>query len=172
MPPSLREDCRKAEDILKSFMEPVRGGLDGVRTILRRPSQPLPRQDKSHLTYEWQVIPRDVISRAKGFCIFTVVKAAIIFSARAGSGIVIARLPGGGTSCPLSVSLESIRAQRARRIGWSAPSAIRTGGMGFGGQGGVGAFRSGPSEPIRALIQSSTFQKKPSSSLSSTANLH
>ncbi|EEB95852.1 hypothetical protein MPER_05115, partial [Moniliophthora perniciosa FA553] len=62
------------------------------------------------------VIPRDVIENAKGFAIFTVFKAGFVFSARAGSGIVIARLPDGS---------------------WSAPSAIGTAGLGFGGQLGA-----------------------------------
>jgi len=44
-----------------------------------------------------QVIPRQVLANAKGFCILTVVKAGFLFSARGGSGIVIAKLPDGGT---------------------------------------------------------------------------
>ncbi|KAF8306377.1 DUF500-domain-containing protein [Clavulina sp. PMI_390] len=91
LPQSLPKECQKAEKIIRSFMEPSRNGLDGV-------------------------IPRDVLAHAKGFCIFTVVKAGFVFSARAGSGIVIARLPDGS---------------------WSAPSAIGTAGMGFGGQAGA-----------------------------------
>lgn len=64
-----------------------------------------------------RVIPRDVLERAAGFAIFTVVKAGFLFSARAGSGIVIAKLEDGAS--------------------WSAPSAIGTGGVGFGGQAGA-----------------------------------
>lgn len=64
-----------------------------------------------------RVIPRDVLERAAGFAIFTVVKAGFLFSARAGSGIVIAKLEDG--------------------VSWSAPSAIGTGGVGFGGQAGA-----------------------------------
>lgn len=56
------------------------------------------------------------MERAKGFAIFTVVKAGFLVSARAGSGIVIARLPDGT---------------------WSAPTAIGTAGVGFGGQAGA-----------------------------------
>jgi lipid-binding SYLF domain-containing protein len=41
------------------------------------------------------VVPRAIIERAKGFAIFSVVKAGFVFSARAGSGIVIARLDDG-----------------------------------------------------------------------------
>lgn len=36
-----------------------------------------------------------MLERAAGFAIFTVVKAGFVFSARAGSGIVIARLDDG-----------------------------------------------------------------------------
>jgi lipid-binding SYLF domain-containing protein len=42
-----------------------------------------------------QVIPRQVLENAKGFAIYSVVKAGFVLSARAGSGIVIARLPDG-----------------------------------------------------------------------------
>ena len=41
------------------------------------------------------VIPLQVMRQAKGFAIFTVVKAGFLFSARAGTGIVIARLDDG-----------------------------------------------------------------------------
>jgi len=62
------------------------------------------------------IIPQDILSNAKGLAIFTVVKAGFLFSGRAGAGIVVARLEDGS---------------------WSAPSAIGTGGMGFGGQIGA-----------------------------------
>jgi lipid-binding SYLF domain-containing protein len=42
-----------------------------------------------------QVVPRTVLEHAKGFAIFSVVKAGFVFSARAGSGVVIARLDNG-----------------------------------------------------------------------------
>jgi lipid-binding SYLF domain-containing protein len=42
-----------------------------------------------------QVIPRNVLENAKGFAIFTIFKAGFLFSARAGSGIVIAKLDDG-----------------------------------------------------------------------------
>jgi SH3 domain-containing YSC84-like protein 1 len=42
-----------------------------------------------------QVIPRSVLENAKGFAIFTIFKAGFLFSARAGSGIVIAKLDDG-----------------------------------------------------------------------------
>jgi lipid-binding SYLF domain-containing protein len=62
-----------------------------------------------------QLIPPDIIANCKGVAIITVVKAGFLFSGRVGSGIVVARV---GT-------------------GWSAPSAIGTGGMGWGLQIGA-----------------------------------
>jgi lipid-binding SYLF domain-containing protein len=63
-----------------------------------------------------QGIPPAILRSARGLAILTVTKAGFIGSGRGGSGIVIARLPGGG---------------------WSGPSAISTGGVGFGFQAGV-----------------------------------
>ncbi|KAI9673012.1 MAG: hypothetical protein M1817_003176 [Caeruleum heppii] len=60
-----------------------------------------------------KIIPPQVLANAKGLAILTVLKAGFLGSARFGSGIVIARLGDGS---------------------WSAPSAIATGGAGFGGQ--------------------------------------
>ncbi|KAI3391995.1 hypothetical protein diail_6371 [Diaporthe ilicicola] len=60
-----------------------------------------------------KIIPPAVLASAKGLAILTVIKAGFLGSARFGSGLVVARLPDGS---------------------WSAPSAIATGGAGFGGQ--------------------------------------
>jgi lipid-binding SYLF domain-containing protein len=57
-----------------------------------------------------------VIKASRGLAILTVTKAGFIGSGRGGSGVVIARAPGGG---------------------WSGPSAIGTGGLGVGFQAGV-----------------------------------
>jgi len=62
-----------------------------------------------------KAIPDSVLRNAKGLAILTVTKAGFIGSARGGSGIVIARTDKG----------------------WSAPSAIGTGGLGVGFQAGV-----------------------------------
>jgi len=62
-----------------------------------------------------QGIPDRVIRDAKGFAILTVLKAGFMFSGQGGTGVVIARTPRG----------------------WSAPSAIATGGAGFGFQVGA-----------------------------------
>ncbi|QRV86025.1 SH3 domain-containing protein [Ceratobasidium sp. AG-Ba] len=91
LPVSVPKECEKATKILLSFVDSRNDGLDGL-------------------------IPRQVLEQAHGFAIFTVVKAGFLFSARAGSGIVIARLPDGT---------------------WSAPSAIGSAGMGVGGQAGA-----------------------------------
>ncbi|KAI7783710.1 hypothetical protein LA080_011419 [Diaporthe eres] len=57
--------------------------------------------------------PRQAFGPDKGLAILTVIKAGFLGSARFGSGLVVARLPDGS---------------------WSAPTAIATGGAGFGGQ--------------------------------------
>jgi lipid-binding SYLF domain-containing protein len=62
-----------------------------------------------------KAIPRDVLRRAKGLAIMSVVKAGFIFSAKGGQGLVIARTPRG----------------------WSGPSFIATGGGGWGIQAGA-----------------------------------
>ena len=62
------------------------------------------------------VIPPEVLRNAKGLAIITVLKAGFLFSARAGSGVVVARLPDGS---------------------WSPPSAVVTAGVGMGGQVGA-----------------------------------
>jgi SH3 domain-containing YSC84-like protein 1 len=62
-----------------------------------------------------KAIPDSVLRNAKGLAILTVTKAGFIGSARGGTGIVIAKTGKG----------------------WSAPSAIGTGGLGVGFQAGV-----------------------------------
>ncbi|KAL5535232.1 hypothetical protein ACEPAF_3326 [Sanghuangporus sanghuang] len=91
LPQPLPKECIKAAKIFKSFVDRGNNGLDGV-------------------------VPRQVLEHAKGFAIFTVAKAGFLFSARAGSGVVIARLEDGS---------------------WSAPSAIGSAGLGVGGQAGA-----------------------------------
>ncbi|KAK9240708.1 hypothetical protein V1525DRAFT_423631 [Lipomyces kononenkoae] len=92
LPGSLKSECKKAARILSSFIKPNQ--LLGMDTV----------------------IPPSVLANAKGLAIITVLKAGFLFSGRAGSGIVIARLPDGT---------------------WSAPSAIITAGAGVGGQIGA-----------------------------------
>ncbi|KAG2023137.1 hypothetical protein CC2G_000825 [Coprinopsis cinerea AmutBmut pab1-1] len=91
LPQPLPKECTKAAKIFRSFVDSRNNGLDGV-------------------------IPRNILAEAKGFAIFTIFKAGFIFSARAGSGVVIAKRDDGS---------------------WSAPSAIGTGGLGVGTQAGA-----------------------------------
>ncbi|RPA81440.1 DUF500-domain-containing protein [Ascobolus immersus RN42] len=63
-----------------------------------------------------KVIPPSVLQNAKRLAILTVVKGGFLVSARVGSGLVVAKLPDGT---------------------WSAPSALGTAGIGFGGQIGA-----------------------------------
>lgn len=92
LPLSLKSECKKAAKVLTSFVKPNQAlGPD-------------------------KVIPLDVLKNAKGLAIITVLKAGFLFSGRAGSGVVVARLPDGS---------------------WSAPSAIVTAGAGVGGQIGA-----------------------------------
>ncbi len=60
-------------------------------------------------------IPKSVLKNAKGLAILTVLKGGFVVSARGGSGIVVAKT----------------------KDGWSAPSGINTGGVGFGFQIGA-----------------------------------
>ncbi|RDW75256.1 putative YSC84 [Coleophoma cylindrospora] len=60
-----------------------------------------------------KIIPPQILANAKGLAILTVIKAGFLGSGRYGNGVVVARLADGS---------------------WSAPSAIGTGGAGFGGQ--------------------------------------
>ena len=74
-----------------------------------------------------------MLENARGFAIFTVFKAGFLFSARAGSGVVIARLPDGSKhhlSCPSKPLTDCQPA-------WSSPSAIGTAGLGVGTQAGA-----------------------------------
>jgi len=60
-------------------------------------------------------IPRTVLRDARGIAVLTVIKAGFIVSGRGGTGVVVART----------------------KKGWSGPSAIGTGGAGFGLQIGA-----------------------------------
>jgi len=72
--------------------------------------------DPTHPESALNSIPKPVLQRARGLAIFQVLKAGFVFSGKAGSGLVIARLPDGS---------------------WSAPSCIATGGLGWGLQIGA-----------------------------------
>ncbi|KAM5538711.1 hypothetical protein V8D89_007740 [Ganoderma adspersum] len=72
--------------------------------------------DPEHPESALNSIPKAVLQRARGLAMFSVLKAGFVFSGKAGSGLVIARLPDGS---------------------WSAPSCIATGGVGWGLQIGA-----------------------------------
>ncbi|KAG0684990.1 hypothetical protein C6P41_001352 [Kluyveromyces marxianus] len=94
IPSSLKSETKyvKAAKVLASFV---------------KPNQVLSAND---------VIPPHVLKDAKGLAVITVLKAGFLFSGRAGSGVIVARLPDGG---------------------WSAPSAIALAGAGAGGMIGL-----------------------------------
>jgi len=72
--------------------------------------------DPSHPESALNSVPKAVLQHARGLAVFQVIKAGFVFSGKAGSGLVIARLPDGS---------------------WSAPSCIATGGLGWGLQIGA-----------------------------------
>ncbi|KAG8907101.1 hypothetical protein FRB99_005356 [Tulasnella sp. 403] len=72
--------------------------------------------DPSHPESALNSIPKAVLQRARGLAVFQVLKAGFVFSGKAGSGLVISRLPTGE---------------------WSAPSCIATAGVGWGLQIGA-----------------------------------
>jgi len=90
---SLPGEAEKAANILDSFLAD-------------------PERPQSTLN----AIPKAILQRARGLAVFQVLKAGFVFSGKAGSGLVIARLPDGS---------------------WSAPSCIATGGLGWGLQIGA-----------------------------------
>jgi len=73
-----------------------------------------------------QAIPEALMRDAKGLAILTVLKASFLFSGQGGLGLVVARTRTGW-----------LRGEHGRGAGWSSPSAIGTGGAGFGFQVGA-----------------------------------
>jgi len=84
-------------------------------------------------------IPPAVMRDAKGVAIFTVTKAGFVLSGRGGTGVVLARTGKG----------------------WSAPSAIGTGGIGVGFQAGIEVSEHviilNTPEAVKAFSQGSNF---------------
>ncbi|KAJ3236822.1 hypothetical protein HDU78_004429 [Chytriomyces hyalinus] len=91
LPQELAEEFTKAASILEHFV-------------------------KGTTQLDQALIPPHIIANAKGVAVLTIVKAGFIWSGRAGTGLVVARLPDGR---------------------WSAPSAIAAGGAGVGAQIGA-----------------------------------
>jgi len=84
-------------------------------------------------------IPPAVLRDAKGVAIFAITKAGFVVSGRGGTGVVLART----------------------ETGWSAPSAIGTGGLGVGFQAGVQVSEHviilNTPEAVKAFTQGSNF---------------
>ncbi|KAE8604950.1 hypothetical protein XENTR_v10014907 [Xenopus tropicalis] len=92
IPSNLKSEAKKAAKILREFTTiSSRNGPD-------------------------KIIPPHVIAKAQGLAVLSVIKAGFLVTARGGSGIVLARLPGGR---------------------WSAPSAIGIAGLGGGFEIGI-----------------------------------
>ena len=73
-----------------------------------------------------KAIPEAVMRDAKGLAILTVLKVGLVFSGQGGLGLVVARTKSGW-----------VHVVYGRVAGWSGPSAIATGGAGFGFQVGA-----------------------------------
>ncbi|KAJ2999793.1 hypothetical protein HDV02_001816 [Globomyces sp. JEL0801] len=91
LPESLAISCDKAESILEHFI-------------------------KGNNQLDNSLIPKNVLARARGIAIITIVKAGFLWSGRGGTGLVLSRLEDGS---------------------WSAPSAIMAAGVGIGAQIGA-----------------------------------
>ncbi|KAJ1840307.1 hypothetical protein LPJ70_004709 [Coemansia sp. RSA 2708] len=89
---TLAKECERASRIISEFVVPPKFG--DVEDI----------------------IPPDVLQHCRGIAVLSIIKAGVIWSGRAGVGLVCSRLPDGS---------------------WSGPSAISTGGIGIGGQFGA-----------------------------------
>ncbi|KAL4819539.1 hypothetical protein BDW67DRAFT_154807, partial [Aspergillus spinulosporus] len=76
--PSLASECKKAERILDSFINPEVVSID-------------------------KQIPRKVLENAKGLAIFSVFEVGMMRSLRFGSGLVVARLFNGTWSAPSAI---------------------------------------------------------------------
>ncbi|KAI8897581.1 SH3 domain-containing YSC84-like protein 1 [Globomyces pollinis-pini] len=92
LPQDLASECTKAATIIDAFIKPQENAVEA------------------------KVIPANILGSAKGIAVMSIVKAGLGVSGRAGSGLVIVRLPSGD---------------------WSAPSAIGTAGVGIGWQMGA-----------------------------------
>jgi lipid-binding SYLF domain-containing protein len=68
------------------------------------------------------IIPQEILRGAKGFAILTIAKAGFLFSARAGTGLVIVKLANGGglrsgTFLPLSCLINTNCQTRLLQLG-------------------------------------------------------
>ncbi|KAL3476529.1 hypothetical protein BJX99DRAFT_227607, partial [Aspergillus californicus] len=84
LPASLRSECKKATQILDSFINGSWRGSPG------------------------RELPESVLRDAKALAILTVTKAGILGSVRFGSGLLIARLDDGTWSHPSAIGLAGL----------------------------------------------------------------
>ena len=105
-PKGLVDECDKCAGIIAKFV-----------SVRPEEAPLLEMAKKNEYTKEAaKYIPRDVVKNCKGIAVLTVVKAGAAITARAGSGLVVAKLESGE---------------------WSAPSAIGIAGLGVGWQFGA-----------------------------------
>ncbi|KAL4941971.1 hypothetical protein BDV06DRAFT_171079 [Aspergillus oleicola] len=83
---SLAGECKKAERILDSFINPDVVSVD-------------------------KQIPRKVLENAKGLAVFTVFEVGMVRSLRFGSGLVVARLANGTWSAPSAIATGELMAK-------------------------------------------------------------
>ena len=84
-----------------------------LQTDIRKATYTLYNFTSDNMIQGQDKIPKDLILKAKGIVFLTIVKAGFLFSARMGTGLVIARLEDDS---------------------WSAPSAVAISGVGWGFQ--------------------------------------
>ncbi|KAF8682468.1 hypothetical protein RHS04_02283 [Rhizoctonia solani] len=115
---SLPGEAEKAAKILESFLGEQNNNNMNNRYLdpLMSPTNHNPIANPDHPESALNAIPKAVLQSARGLAVFQVIKAGFVFSGKAGSGIVLARLPDGS---------------------WSAPSCIGTAGVGWGLQIGA-----------------------------------
>ena len=101
LPQSLAEECKKAARILRSFnMDKVSsGGVD-------------------------RIIPPTLIARAKGLAILSVIKAGFLVTARAGTGIVVAKCSDGSKLIYMTVCRVSLVSLFFLRLGSGVVFAV------------------------------------------------
>jgi lipid-binding SYLF domain-containing protein len=107
LPLSLEEECNKCSEIVKKFKTTTNMVDEQLKSVTK--------EINKNETMAG-VIPEDVIKNCKGIAIISIAKVGFGWSGRGGSGLVLSRLENGE---------------------WSAPSAIATGGVGFGFQIGA-----------------------------------
>jgi hypothetical protein len=93
IPGNLGEECAKASRILEQFIS-TSYPFETSQDLLIFFFFVLLGKEEIENGFD-TIIPVSVIKEAKGLAIFTVLKAGFLWSGRAGSGIVVAKLPDG-----------------------------------------------------------------------------